>query len=123
MPEQAVKDLPWSYTAGLFRSVRFGTSDAHGLGVAIQTNYLLRKGALEVTADGRFRPVPAKFPAAIRALAHDLLMVEATGSYGGARELVQRYGTLPPAVDAVLSSLDGIPVDVEPVFGLERLGG
>jgi hypothetical protein len=71
-----VAPLPWTYLAGLFRSVRFGTGGAHGLGVVIQTNYLLGKGAITITPDGRFSPVPVRFRAAIRDLAHELLMVD-----------------------------------------------
>ena len=42
--------LPWTYVAGLFRAARFGTTEAHGLGVVIQANYLLDKGAIAITA-------------------------------------------------------------------------
>ncbi len=111
--------LPWTYLAGLFRAARFGTADAHGLGVAIQASYLLEKGAIEVTGDGRFRPVLATFAGGIKALAHDLLMIEAEGSYAGAQEMVRKYGTVPPAMAKALRSLTDVPVDVEPVFAVE----
>ena len=39
-----------TYLAGLFRSVRFGTGDAHGQANAIQLNYLLTAGAIEIDA-------------------------------------------------------------------------
>lgn len=119
VPLSVVEALPWTYLAGLFRAARFGTTEAHGLGVVIQTNYLLDKGAIEVAPDGRFRPVLKKFAGGIKALAHDLLMVEAQGSYDGAHELVQRYGTVRPPMAKLLGALGGVPVDVEPVFTIE----
>ncbi|MDD5564819.1 MAG: hypothetical protein PHQ91_13980 [Thermoanaerobaculaceae bacterium] len=119
VPVAVVETLPWTYVAGLFRAARFGVGEAHGLGVVIQANYLLANGAIEVTPDGRFRPVLAKFAAGIKALAHDLLMIEAQGSYTGAQELVRRYGTVPAPMATLLASLAAVPVDVDPVFAAE----
>jgi hypothetical protein len=119
IPVSVVEALPWTYLAGLFRAARFGTTEAHGLGVVIQANYLLAKGAIEVAPDGRFRPVLTKFAAGIKDLAHDLLMVEAQGSYAGAQELVRKYGTVPAPMAKLLESLHGIPVDVDPRFAAD----
>jgi hypothetical protein len=52
VPQAVVEGLPWSFTAGLFRTARFGTTEAHGLGVLIQTNYLLDNGAIDITLTG-----------------------------------------------------------------------
>ncbi len=59
--------LPWTYTADMFRTTRFGVAEAHGLGTVMQANYLLEHGAIEITDDGRFRPVPEVFEDAFRA--------------------------------------------------------
>jgi hypothetical protein len=118
-----VEHLPWTYVAGLFRAARFGTTEAHGLGVVIQANYLLEKGAIEVTSDGRFRPVVDRFPGAIRELAHDILMIQATGDYQGAQDMVKRYGTVPAAMATLLDSLRSVPVDVDPSYAIERRQG
>jgi len=114
-----VDPLPWTYVAGLFRAARFGTTDAHGLGVVIQANYLLSKGAIAVTPDGRFRPVLEKFAGGIKDLARELLMVEAQGSYAGAQELVEKYGKVPATMAKLLGSFKDIPVDVDPVFAAD----
>jgi hypothetical protein len=105
--------------AGLFRAARFGAADAHGLGVVIQTNYLLAKGAIAVTPDGRFRPVLEKFAGGIKELSRELLMVEAQGSYAGAKELVRKYGKVAAPMAKLLDSLRDIPVDVDPVFAAD----
>lgn len=114
-----VDPLPWTYVAGLFRAARFGTTDAHGLGVVIQANYLLSRGAIAVTPDGRFRPVLEKFAGGIKDLARELLMVEAQGSYAGAQELVEKYGKVPATMAKLLGSFKDIPVDVDPVFAAD----
>ncbi|HQU33741.1 MAG TPA: hypothetical protein PLB88_05450, partial [Thermoanaerobaculaceae bacterium] len=66
-----------------------------------------------------FRPVLAKFAGGIKALAHDLLMIEAQGSYAGAQDLVRRYGTVPLPMAKLLASFADVPVDVDPVFAVE----
>ena len=119
VPVGVVEPLPYTYVAGLFRAARFGTTEAHGLGTVIQASYLLDKGAIEVTPDGRFRPVLEKFAGGIRDLAHDLLMIEAQGSYAGAQEIVKKHGTVPPAMAKLLGSLTDIPVDVDPFFAAD----
>ncbi|MCG6964824.1 MAG: peptidase [Acidobacteria bacterium] len=121
VPMKVVEHLPWTYVAGLFRAARFGTSEAHGLGVVMQTNYLLSKGAIEVTPDGRFQPHVDRFRDAIRDLAHDLLMIEALGSHEKAHDFVARYGAVPQAMQKALDRLSDIPVDVDPVYPLTGL--
>ena len=116
MEPEILDSLPWTYTAGIFRSTRFGTGEAHGLGMVMQTNFLLEKGAVEITPDGRFRPVPDRFETAFRDLAHELLMIEAEGDYEGAKDFVAAYGTVNPAMTAAIDGLVGIPVDIDPVF-------
>ena len=120
VPVRIVEHLPWTYVAGLFRSARFGTTEAHGLGVVLQVNFLLEEGALTVTEDGRFRPDLERFPGAIRDLARRILTIQATGDLEAARGLVDRYGTVPPAMRTLLDSLGTIPVDVDPVFDVEQ---
>lgn len=116
VPPEVTAPLPWTVAAGLFRSARFGTTSAHGLGVVIQTNWLIENGALVVTPEGRFRPVAERFPGAVAGLVKELLMIQALGSYEGALALVEKYGTVRPEMQAALDSLRAVPVDVEPVY-------
>jgi hypothetical protein len=121
MDPSILDHLPWTYTAGMFRTTRFGLTEAHGQGMVLQANYLLAKGAIEVTDDGRFRPVPDAFRDAFRDLAHDLLMIQARGDYEGAKRFQDSFGSVPPAMLAVIDGMADIPVDVDPVFTLEGL--
>jgi hypothetical protein len=121
MDRSILDHLPWTYTAGMFRTTRFGLTEAHGQGMVMQANYLLAKGAIEVTDDGRFRPVPDAFHDVFRDLAHELLMIQARGDYEGARRFQDSYGAVPPAMLSVIDGMADIPVDVDPVFTLEGL--
>jgi len=112
MPAELRTALEPTYLAGLFRAARFGVTEAHGQGVVSQFNYLLEKGALAVDADGRWRTVPAKFPAGIRALLHDMLTLQATGDYEGTRAFLERYGRATPPLLAAIGRLGDLPVDL-----------
>jgi hypothetical protein len=71
---------------------------------------------VEITRDGRFRPVPEVFEEVFHDLAHELLMIQATGDYDAARAFVDRYGTVDPAMEEAIAGLAEIPVDIDPVF-------
>ncbi len=120
--EPAILDsLPWTYTAGMFRTTRFGVAEAHGLGMVLQANYLIEKGAVEITDAGRFRPVAGAFEEAFRSLAHELLMIQALGDYDAALAMVERYGNVHPKMASAIESLTDLPVDVDPTYPLEGL--
>ncbi len=116
MEPEILESLPWTYTAGIFRTTRFGVAEAHGLGMVLQTNYLLERGAVEITPDGKFRPVPDLFEGTFRDLAHELLMIQAEGDYAAALAFVERYGSVHPAMVTAIDALVGIPVDIDPSF-------
>jgi hypothetical protein len=120
--EPAILDsLPWTFTADMFRSTRFGVAEAHGLATVMEANYLIEQGAVEITDDGRFRPVPDRFEDTFRALAHELLMIQALGDYDAAVGFVERYGTVNPAMAAAIAGLADLPVDINPSYPLEGL--
>jgi hypothetical protein len=124
LPEDLRQTLEPTYTAGLFRSARFGVHEAHGRGVVSQFNYLLEKGALEVDEEGRFRTVSESFPAAIRELLHDMLMLQATGDYEGTVRFLDTYGKASPELLAAIERLADVPVDIRPVYPqAEEVGG
>ena len=101
---------------GLFRSARFGITEAHGLGVVCQFSYLMEKGALEATPDGRLNAVPARWRGAVKDLCADLTMIQARADYDEAAAWIEKYGKVPPVMRKILDSLDHIPVDVDPVY-------
>ena len=108
-----VEECYATYLAGLFRSVRFGTEEAHGRANAIQVGYLMQEGALILDPKkGEFSIHPKKFEPAIAALAKELLEIEGTGDYDRAGRLLDRFGTLSPEVAKALGAIQAVPVDV-----------
>ncbi len=122
MPAELRRALEPTYVAGLFRSARFGVTEAHGQGVTAQFNYLLEKGALEVDAGGRFRAVSERFPAAVRDLLREMLLLQAAGDYPGTQRFLARYGKATPQLLAAIERLGDVPVDVRASFAYQPGG-
>ena len=109
-----------TFLASTFRTLRFGVKEAHGKGMAMQVNYLSDKGGFVARPDGRFEVNFEKIKSAVRDLDHDLLTIEATGDYAGAKRMLDQLGVIRPPMQKALSALADIPVDIEPVFAVAQ---
>ena len=120
----ALEDYYVTFLAGIFRSVRFGSSDAHGEANMIRFNYFLERGAFSRDADGRYHVDMKKMRAAVDALSADLLQLQGNGDYEGVRKLVDVQGVIGPQLGADLERLRQreIPVDVAFRQGKKVLG-
>ena len=47
-------------------------------------------------------------------------MVQATGDYAGAKELIAQWGILHPSMSKLIASLKDIPVDIEPEHAFDE---
>ncbi|MBO0860491.1 MAG: hypothetical protein J2P21_18830 [Chloracidobacterium sp.] len=111
------RTLYTTFLASAFRSVRFGLTEAHGRGVALQFNYLLDEGAFKVNdANGTFSVDSGKIKDAVRKLTGELLTIEADGSYEKAKSMLDKYALIRPAMRKALDKLTDVPVDIEPIF-------
>jgi hypothetical protein len=109
LPKDRLEEYYASYVAGLFRTLRFGTGEAHGRAEMMEFNYLLEGHALTYS-NGRYTVHYERIAAVIAALAKELLTIEATGSRTRAETLLAKYDTMPAEL---------IPVDVDPVFSFK----
>ena len=105
-----------TYLASMFRSIRFGITEAHGRGVAIQLNYFLDNGGVSTLPDGTFQVNTERFRQNVVALTRDLMTIQATGDYAAAKDLATRLAVIRPPVQAVLDKLRAVPVDIEPRY-------
>jgi len=105
-----------TYLASMFRSIRFGLTEAHGRGVAIQLNYFLDHGGVTVASDGTFAIDPGKIKQNVTDLAHDLMTLQANGDYAAAKQLLATMAVVRPQAQQVFDRLKGVPVDIEPRF-------
>ena len=115
LPKARLEEYYASYVAGIFRTVRFGTGEAHGRAEMMEFNYLSEQGAIANVA-GRYHVDYAKMPVALAALAKELLEQEATGNRARAEAWFARYNRMPPALTTVLAAAKDVPVDVDPIF-------
>src|SRR5215471_1094084 len=104
-----------TFLASAFRSVRFGITEAHGRGMALQFNYLVDKGAFVANPDGTFAVAPAKIKGAVRDLAHDLLTIESEGNYAQAKRMLDTLAVIRPEMQRALDRLKDLPTDIDPV--------
>jgi hypothetical protein len=105
-----------TYLASCFRSIRFGITESHGKGIAMQLNYLLDKGAVAVKSDGTFSIVDAKIKGAVADLTHELMTLQATGDREKAKAMLEKLGVVRPPVQKILDRLQNVPVDILPRY-------
>jgi hypothetical protein len=105
-----------TFLASSFRTLRFGITEAHGRGMAMQFNYFTDHGAFAARPDGTFEVHYAKIKPAVRDLAHEILAIEASGDYTAATRMLEEYGVMRPELKRALERLADIPVDIHPVF-------
>jgi Peptidase family M49 len=121
VPRSMQRTLYTTYLASAFRSVRFGISEAHGKGMALQFNYLTDEGAIQFNPrNGTFSIDHARIKDAVRKLTHDLLTIEAEGSYDQAKAMLDKFGVLRPPMKGALDRLASVPTDIEPIFPLAK---
>ncbi|HEX7124053.1 MAG TPA: hypothetical protein VF178_16870, partial [Gemmatimonadaceae bacterium] len=119
LPRELEQSMYTTFLASMFRSVRFGISEAHGRGIALQFNYLADLGALGMSPDSTtFQANPAEIKEGVRRLAGELLTLQAEGSYAKAQELLARYAVVRPPMQRALDRLTDVPVDIEPTYSI-----
>lgn len=119
--KQMERTLYTTYLASAFRSVRFGITEAHGRGVAMQFNYLTDEGAINFEEKtGTFSVNHAKIKEAVKKLTHEILTIEAEGSYEKAKALLDKYAVIRPPMQHAFDRLKDVPVDIEPIFPLAK---
>jgi hypothetical protein len=119
LPKTRLQEYYASYVAGIFRTVRFGTGEAHGRAEMMEFNYLAGQGAI-VSAGGRYRVEYPKMPEAIQQLAKELLEQEATGDRARAEAWFKKYDTMPRTLKQALDSARDVPIDVDPIFSFDE---
>ena len=118
LPETTLPEAYASYVADLFRTVRFGTGEAHSRAEMMEFNYLFELGAIRREASGKYAIKASKMPSALASLSKELLETEATGDRARAEAWFKKYETLPADLAAALKAADDVPVDIDPVEGI-----
>ncbi|MBR6490808.1 MAG: Zn-dependent hydrolase, partial [Bacteroidales bacterium] len=104
-----------TFTAGIFRSCRFGASDAHGKANMLIFNFFEDAGAFTRNPEtGKYTVNFDKTYDAMIALVEQIITLQGDGSYEAAKKLVETQGVIRPQLQADLDRINasGIPVDI-----------
>jgi hypothetical protein len=104
-----------AFLASIFRSVRFGTGDAHGRANIAALNFLAERGAFaRDSASGKYRVDFVKMQDAANALSAVILILQGNGDYARVGAFQKEYGVITAVQKKDLDRLGskGIPVDI-----------
>jgi hypothetical protein len=120
IPKDRLPEFYSSYLAGLFRTMRFGTAEAHGKAEMMEFNYLFEQKAIQRKGSGKYVIDYARTTVSIAALAQELLEMEATGDRARAENWFAKYNVMPPELKAALDTVADVPVDITPNFSFPQ---
>ena len=123
--DTALEENYVTFLAGIFRSVRFGASSAHGKANMIRFNFFQEVGAFKRDeATGHYSIEMEKMGEAVAALSEKILTLQGDGDKAAVAAFVEQYGQVGPQLQADLDRLaaEGIPVDIVFEQGVEVLG-
>ena len=117
-----------TFLASIFRSIRFGATEAHGRANAAQLSYFAERGAFtRDSATGRYRVDFPRMRTAVDSLGGLILRLQGDGDYDAVTQFMATRSVVPPSLHDELARLGrkGIPVDVvfeqgPAVLGLDR---
>jgi hypothetical protein len=113
-----------TFSAGLFRSIRFGSSSAHGIANLMRYNYFKEKNAFTRDEDGIYTINFEEMRQAIASLTNEILVIQGNGDYDAAVKFVEKYAFKPDELTHDLDRINtsNIPVDIVFKQGPEILG-
>jgi hypothetical protein len=123
--EGQIEDNYTTFVASIFRSIRFGTSSAHGLANLIRFNYFVEHGAILFDAEEQaYRVDFERIEDVTNQLSEQILRFQGDGDYEGVDAFVEQYGQVGQGLQDALDRLSdaGIPTDITFVQGKEVLG-
>ncbi|MCW8834144.1 MAG: Zn-dependent hydrolase [Colwellia sp.] len=122
--EGKLEEYYTTFMAGIFRSVRFGASSAHGKANMVRFNYFQEEGAFSRNEQGLYSVNMEKMTAAIDSLSELILTLQGNGDYQGVDQLVASKGIISETLAADLARLEtaNIPVDIVFKQGKQVLG-
>ncbi len=117
IPEDKEKEIYTTYLAGMFRSMRFGLHEAHGMGTLLQYNFIREQGGFIYNENSdQFSVDWEKIRDSITKLAQALLILEGDGNYDNVVQFLERYGHPDALTENIVAKLKDIPVDIAPEY-------
>jgi hypothetical protein len=124
LEEGELMDYYVTFLAGIFRSVRFGASSAHGKANMLRFNYFEQQEAFSRNEKGEYAVNFDNMKLAIAGLSSIILKLQGDGDKEGVVALMAKDGNVGEALQKDLDRLSAqnIPVDVVFEQGLKELG-
>ena len=122
--EGTLEDFYVTFMAGIFRSVRFGASSAHGKANMIRFNFFEELGAFTREESGQYRVKMDKMKVAVAELSKTILKLQGDGDYAVAKKFAEDKGFVGEVLKADLRRVNqrGIPTDIVFEQGADVLG-
>ncbi len=120
LPKDKLEEYYASYVGGIFRTVRFGTGEAHGQAEMMEFNYLSERGAVKRESSGKYAIDYGLMPAVVTDLARELLDIEAKGDRQRAEDWFHKYDVMSAELKTALNAASSVPVDIDPVFSFKQ---
>ena len=92
--EGTLEDYYTTFMAGIFRSVRFGASSAHGKANMIRFNFFAQEGAFSKNEAGLYRVNMEKMSHAMAKLSRLILTIQGDGDYQKVDQLIATHGNI-----------------------------
>jgi len=117
IPKENEREIYTTYLAGMFRSIRFGAHEAHGMGTLMQLNFHRETGAFIYDPETqKFSVDMDKIKDSVTEMAQKILILEGDGDYENAAAFIAKYGEEDTVIQGLLDSLTEIPVDIQPIY-------
>jgi len=97
------------------RQLRVGLEEAHAFGSRLQYQWLVRCGALGFEGT-KFTFNTKLFRPALEGLLHKFFLLTQKESFAETKRFADRWGDVLPELRLMIAELDGLPVDIDPVF-------
>ena len=122
--EGELMDYYVTFLAGIFRSVRFGASSAHGKANMLRFNYFKDQNAFTRNNNGTYAVNFDEMKKAIKGLSAQILKLQGDGDKAKVQEMMTSNGIIKETLQRDLDRLSeaNIPVDIVFEQGLDVLG-
>jgi hypothetical protein len=118
LKEGEVMDNYVTFLAGIFRSCRFGASEAHGKANMVRFYYFENLGAFTRNTDGTYSVNFDKMKDAVISSVQQILKIQGDGDYYYAKKLIEEDGKVKSELQKDLDRIKDAKIPVDIVFNM-----
>jgi hypothetical protein len=118
LKEGEVMDNYVTFLAGIFRSCRFGASEAHGKANMVRFYYFENAGAFTRNTDGTYSVNFDKMKDAVISSVQQILKIQGDGDYYSAKKLIEEDGKVKSELQKDLDRIKDAKIPVDIVFNM-----